>query len=511
MFDFNPRRGSIAARAMKIRKLKLTNFRGLRDEDIDFDESITVFAEKNGGGKSTVLEAVAIMLSWLPARISNYAAAGRQIRTADITVGCDFSKLEMTLARENAHPGEEMKLTLFKRANKSGPDGKSDMSAARKFGDNTRVLLDSNGYNVEIPVFAYYGADRNTLGIPAPLPAAARTSIYANAFDAGVNFAKFSGWLASAIEKRRYEMEKLAGEPLKKANRLRGEINEHFAALAHIQKALRDFSEEFDGLYVENGRLWIKAKNIPADYLSEGEKTVAALLGDIALRMVVANPGMKNPLAAAAIVLIDELDLHLHPDWQTMLAEKLPRIFPNSQFIISSHSPSVISVDFGTATTFDCVSGNTYLGGLICPGLFSARTALAANTAKLPRISLEMTESEVRIGSNTITSMNHGFLFGFAAMTEGLCERLKAQLPGPVFVVGTGGAARDLSRICRAFDTVRPDLILEGLRLLWIRNGRWNYIFRYRFIFWATRSQCSCDRHQQQSQNNNTFVHIFSI
>lgn len=329
---------------MKIRKLKLTNFRGLREEDIDFDESITVFAGKNGGGKSTVLEAVAIMLSWLPARISNYAAAGRQIRTADITVGCDFSKLEMTLARENAHPGEEMTLTLFKRANKSAPDGKSDMSAARKFGDNTRVLLDSNGRDVEIPVFAYYGADRNTLGVPAPLPAAARTSVYANAFDAGVNFTKFSAWLASAIERRRSEMEKLSGEPLKKANRLRGEINEHFAALAHIQKALRDFSEEFDGLCAENGKLWIKAKNIPADYLSEGEKTVAALLGDIALRMVVANPRMKNPLATAAIVLIDELDLHLHPDWQTMLAEKLPRIFPNSQFIISSHSPSVISV-----------------------------------------------------------------------------------------------------------------------------------------------------------------------
>ena len=133
-------------------------------------------------------------------------------------------------------------------------------------------------------------------------------------------------------------------------------------------------------------------------------------------------------------------------------------------------APSVISVDFGTATTFDCVSGNTYLGGLISPGLFSSRNALAANTAKLPRISLEMTESHVRIGKNTITSMNHGFLFGFAAMTEGLCERLKEQLPGPVFVVGTGGAAHDLSRICRAFDTVRPDLILEGLRLLWNRG-----------------------------------------
>ena len=134
-------------------------------------------------------------------------------------------------------------------------------------------------------------------------------------------------------------------------------------------------------------------------------------------------------------------------------------------------APSIISVDFGTATTFDCVSGDTYLGGLICPGLFSSRNALAANTAKLPRISLEMTEDHVRIGRNTVTSMNHGFLFGFAAMTEGLCQRLKEQLPGPTFVVGTGGAARDLSRICRAFDIVRPDLILEGLRLLWVRGG----------------------------------------
>ena len=132
--------------------------------------------------------------------------------------------------------------------------------------------------------------------------------------------------------------------------------------------------------------------------------------------------------------------------------------------------PSIISIDFGTATTFDCVSGNTYLGGLICPGLFSSRNALASNTAKLPRISLEMTEAQVQIGRNTSTSMNHGFLFGFAAMAEGLCCQLKKLLPGPTFVVGTGGAARDLSRICSAFDIVRPDLIIEGLRLLWIRR-----------------------------------------
>lgn len=140
------------------------------------------------------------------------------------------------------------------------------------------------------------------------------------------------------------------------------------------------------------------------------------------------------------------------------------RLFPEAR--------SLISVDFGTATTFDCVTENTYLGGLICPGLFSSRDALASATAKLPRISLAMVDREVSIGKNTAMSMAQGFLFGFAAMTEGLCERLKRQMPGPVFVVGTGGVARELSDICRAFDAVRPDLILEGLKLLWLEGRR---------------------------------------
>ena len=128
--------------------------------------------------------------------------------------------------------------------------------------------------------------------------------------------------------------------------------------------------------------------------------------------------------------------------------------------------PSLIVVDYGTATTFDCVSGREYLGGLICPGLFSSRNALATATAKLPRISLDIREKEAVIGKNTETSMAHGFLFGFASMTEGLCARLKKQLSGPVFVVGTGGDAQSLASLCAAFDAVRPNLLLEGLARL---------------------------------------------
>nr|B8DMB1.1 RecName: Full=Type III pantothenate kinase; AltName: Full=PanK-III; AltName: Full=Pantothenic acid kinase [Nitratidesulfovibrio vulgaris str. 'Miyazaki F'] len=131
---------------------------------------------------------------------------------------------------------------------------------------------------------------------------------------------------------------------------------------------------------------------------------------------------------------------------------------------------SLVSVDFGTATTFDCVEGGAYLGGLICPGVLSSAGALSSRTAKLPRISLEVEEDSPVIGRSTTTSLNHGFIFGFAAMTEGVLARLNGVLPGPTEVVATGGFARDIARVSSCFDHVRPDLLLQGLRLLYLER-----------------------------------------
>lgn len=135
------------------------------------------------------------------------------------------------------------------------------------------------------------------------------------------------------------------------------------------------------------------------------------------------------------------------------------RLFPDT--------PSIISVDFGTATTFDCVEGNAYLGGLICPGVLSSVSALASGTAKLPSISLEVEESRPVPGRSTSTSLNHGFVFGFAAMTEGLLAKLSEGMAGPVFCIGTGGFARALAKVTTCFNAVYPDLLLEGLRFLY--------------------------------------------
>ena len=135
-----------------------------------------------------------------------------------------------------------------------------------------------------------------------------------------------------------------------------------------------------------------------------------------------------------------------------------------------SPAHTLIVVDFGTATTFDCVQGGAYLGGLICPGVLSSARALATGTAKLPHITLEIDPGQLHIGRSTSQSLNQGLIYGFAAMVEGLVCRLAGTLgvtPGDVHCIGTGGFAARIAEVCPALDDVREDLLLEGLLRAW--------------------------------------------
>ena len=138
----------------------------------------------------------------------------------------------------------------------------------------------------------------------------------------------------------------------------------------------------------------------------------------------------------------------------------------------SSPARCVVSVDFGTATTFDVVQDTSYLGGLICPGVLSSARALAQDTAKLPQIDLEPESLTLTIGRSTMESLNQGMLFGFAAMVEGILARLAEYLREPPAVVSTGGFAPQLARVCPAIADVRPELLLEGLRLVYEKSTR---------------------------------------
>ena len=128
-----------------------------------------------------------------------------------------------------------------------------------------------------------------------------------------------------------------------------------------------------------------------------------------------------------------------------------------------------IVVDFGTATTFDCLSSKgEYLGGAICPGIGTSLEALVTRAAKLPRV--EIMKPRTAIGRNTVESMQSGVLYGYVSMVDGLVQRLSKEMGDTVSVIATGGLAGTISQESNTIERVIPDLTLEGLRLIYRRN-----------------------------------------
>lgn len=127
----------------------------------------------------------------------------------------------------------------------------------------------------------------------------------------------------------------------------------------------------------------------------------------------------------------------------------------------------LIVVDFGTATTLDHVDFNgAYKGGIIAPGINLSLDALVGNTAKLPRIAIQVPKSTSVIGTNTEDQMLIGVFWGYVAMMEGLITRMRAEIGRPAKVIATGGLAILFDEASDIFDAVDADLTLNGLALL---------------------------------------------
>ncbi|GGG07859.1 type III pantothenate kinase [Paenibacillus albidus] len=142
----------------------------------------------------------------------------------------------------------------------------------------------------------------------------------------------------------------------------------------------------------------------------------------------------------------------------------------NAVAAIEQYKCPLVVVDFGTATTFDCIDADAnYLGGAIVPGLGISTEALYQRASKLPRIELEKPKKV--IGRNTVHAMQAGIIFGYAGQVEGIVRRIKVEMNAPQLkVIATGGLASLIAGETDCIDEVNPMLTLEGLRIIYDRN-----------------------------------------
>jgi len=131
----------------------------------------------------------------------------------------------------------------------------------------------------------------------------------------------------------------------------------------------------------------------------------------------------------------------------------------------------VIAVDFGTATTFDCISARgEYLGGVICPGIHISMEALFERASKLHRVEIARPKSV--IGRTTTGALQSGLLYGYAGLVDSMIARIRGELGAEARVVATGGLARRIATETESIDQVSPFLTLDGLRILFEKNLR---------------------------------------
>lgn len=328
--------------SFRIASLRFSGYRGLRDVTLDLtNERLAVFVGVNGAGKTSILDGTASLLSWLVARVRNPQGRGFIIPDTDVHNDDPVTTIWAVLDA----PGWELDqsdpswlIVKVRTGRRPSPSSSfTSLEHLRPFAEAIRAGLTQRPAEASVPLVALYPVNRAVLDIPLRIKKAHRfdqLGAYEGALErATSNFRLFFEWFRG-----REDVE----------NEARLDAPDHRdRELAAVRMAVEMLMPGFKGLRVRRTPLRMTVdkgrETLRVDQLSDGEKCVLALVGDLARRLALANPGLADPLQGAGIVLIDEVELHLHPGWQRRVVPGLMKAFPNCQFLLTTHSPAVLS------------------------------------------------------------------------------------------------------------------------------------------------------------------------
>ena len=326
---------------MKLELIRIQNFRAIDRLELRPHPQVTVLHGDNAHGKTSVLSAIAAGLGAIPTALPGVAGLG--LKKADRRDGSEYTRVFLKTTDEVAWEQRLGKRLGWQRE----PNQKYLPYTTRPLHELknwlNRTALAGWGQPTDLPVVAYYDTDRAVVEAirrgPKRNDSASRYLALAGALAAKTSFRELFEWF---YEKENEEL---------RAQRERQRLDYRLRDLSAVRDAITSMIDSVSDPHVEmrpmrfvvSQGLGERTEKRSLGELSGGCRAVLALAGDLARRMAQGNPHLANPLQSEAVVLIDEVDLHLHPSWQQRILRDLTRTFPNAQFIVSTHSPQVLT------------------------------------------------------------------------------------------------------------------------------------------------------------------------
>jgi len=375
-----------------LKELHLINFRQFKNLKINFDREVTVIIGPNGSGKTSILDALTKTISFINARFIKQGRSGKTLTRSDIRAGCEtsaevFTSLE--LGKNTVYS-----CNLVRSVDGISSAKTSQLDSYHEFSSLYRVTNDVQKMRgkdeVNFPLFASYSVLRtynkkdilsyDLESLPQFTNLNRFDAIDNSAVDGSSNLDSFLEWYVALtficnspqgdmplkeLEKQyesfkevvTYDTHPLKGfldeiaqkiQSLKKV-KTNEQKKEYLKFKSLVEEALINGVPGISGLRVETatGRAEVQAiidnNAIVIKNLSQGQQVIIGILADLSRRLIQLNPSLDNPLEGQGVILIDEIEMHLHPKWQLSLLHSLRTTFPNLQFILTTHSPQILS------------------------------------------------------------------------------------------------------------------------------------------------------------------------